>query len=204
MSEASVRQTREPAPRRPRRLAVILPLALFLGLAGLFLYALFAGDPSKVPSALIGRPVPQFSLEALEGLSRDGAPVPGFGQADLADGQPTIVNVWASWCVPCRAEHPLLEDLARREGVRLYGMNYKDAPDAARRFLGALGNPYEAVGVDRPGRVAIDWGVYGVPETFVIDGAGKIRFKHVGPLTEDSIRDRIMPAFEQARSSPSP
>ncbi len=204
MSEASVRETENPAPRRKRSLAVILPLALFLGLAGLFLYALFAGDPSKVPSALIGKPVPQFSLPPLEGLSRGGTAVPGFSQSDLADGQPTVVNVWASWCVPCRAEHPLLEALARREGLRLYGINYKDEPEAARRFLGALGNPYGAVGTDRPGRVAIDWGVYGVPETFVIDGAGIIRLKHVGPLTEESIRDRIIPAYEQAKTSGSP
>jgi cytochrome c biogenesis protein CcmG/thiol:disulfide interchange protein DsbE len=185
--------------RNPWRLAVVAPLLLFLGLSGLFLYALFAGDPSKVPSALIGRPAPEFSLPPLEGLVRENAPVPGFARADIAQGQPTIVNVFASWCVPCRAEHPLLERLAAQRDTRLYGVNYKDEPGAALRFLGALGNPYGAVGIDRDGRAAIDWGVYGVPETFVVDGQGDIVFKHVGPLTEDSIRDELMPALERAR-----
>jgi cytochrome c biogenesis protein CcmG/thiol:disulfide interchange protein DsbE len=123
---------------------------------------LHAGDPSRLPSALIGRPAPGFALASLEGLQADGRPVSGLSQADLK-GRVTIVNVWASWCAPCRQEHPLLMDLARTGAARVVGINYKDNPENARRFLGALGNPFAAVGVDPNGRAAIDWGVYGCP-----------------------------------------
>ena len=111
----------------------------------------------------------------------------------------TLVNVWASWCVPCRDEHPLLTELAKDGRFRLFGINYKDAEDNARRFLGRYGNPFDAVGVDANGRVGIDWGVYGVPETFVVDDAGRIVYKHVGPLTLQSISERLMPEIEKAR-----
>jgi cytochrome c biogenesis protein CcmG, thiol:disulfide interchange protein DsbE len=159
----------------------LLPVLVFSALALLFLVRLYAGDPSKVPSALIGRPVPSFALEPLPGLTQAGQPVPGLTDADLK-GRVTIVNVWASWCGPCRQEHPALIELSKDPAVRVVGINYKDNPENARRFLGALGNPFAAVGVDSGGRAALDWGVTGVPETFVIGPDGTIRHKHIGPL----------------------
>jgi cytochrome c biogenesis protein CcmG, thiol:disulfide interchange protein DsbE len=183
------------------RWSLLLPLLVFVSLAGLFWFALRGGDPSTLPSALLGKPVPQFTLPPIEGLTGGGAE--GFSQSDLASGTPTIVNVWASWCVPCHEEHPLLMTLAKEPGVHLYGINYKDDPAAARRFLGRYGNPFERVGTDRSGRVAIDWGVYGVPETYVITGDGKIALRHVGPLTEDIIRDKLLPLLQQPSAKPS-
>lgn len=173
-------------PRRSPWLYAI-PLLVFAALAAVFAKGLFSGDASKVPSALIGKPAPAMTLAPLEGLQRDGQPVPSFGMADLAKGKATIVNVFASWCAPCRVEHPFLvamaDSAAVKQGkVQLVGFNYKDEAENARRFLGALGNPYSAVGVDRAGRAAIDWGVYGVPETFLIGPDGRILDKHVGPL----------------------
>ena len=156
-----------------RRWPVVIPLAVFAVLAGLFLVQLFRGDPSKLPSALIGRPAPEFVLPPMEGLGRNGAPVPGLSKADLL-GRVTVVNIWASWCVPCRDEHPLLIELARNPDIRVVGINYKDQAENARRFLGSLGNPFAAVGVDSAGRAAIDWGVYGVPESFIIAPDGTI------------------------------
>lgn len=183
------------APPRRSRLLFLLPALIFAALALLFVVRLHAGDPSRLPSALIGRPVPAFALAPLEGLRADGRPVPGLSHEDLK-GRVTIVNVWASWCAPCRQEHPVLMDLARTGGARMVGINYKDNPENARRFLGALGNPFAAVGVDPNGRTAIDWGVYGVPETFVVGPDGTIRHKHVGPLTPETL-----PAFRAALKS---
>ncbi len=182
------------AAERPRsRLIFILPGLVFLALAGLFAVQLLSGrNPAEVPSVLINKPVPTFSLAPLEGLVADGKPVPGFSNDDLK-GRVTVVNVWASWCAPCREEHPLLMDLARDPSLRVVGINYKDNPENARRFLGALGNPFAAVGVDPNGRTAIDWGVYGVPETFVIGPDGTIRHKQIGPLTPENL-----PAFKAA------
>ncbi|MFN3673226.1 MAG: DsbE family thiol:disulfide interchange protein [Bosea sp. (in: a-proteobacteria)] len=176
----------EAPARRRSPLVFLIPLILFGGLALLFLVGLYQGDASKVPSALIGKPAPAIALEPLEGLQRDGRAVPSFGMADLK-GRGVIVNVFASWCAPCRVEHPFLVALSEAPAVKagrvaVLGMNYKDEPDNARRFLGALGNPYSAVGTDRSGRAAIEWGVYGVPETFVIGPDGRILEKHVGPL----------------------
>jgi cytochrome c biogenesis protein CcmG/thiol:disulfide interchange protein DsbE len=169
------------------RLIFLLPGLIFLVLAGLFLFQLVRGrNPAEVPSVLINKPVPVFSLAPLEGLMADGKPVPGFSNEDLK-GRVTIVNVWASWCGPCRQEHPLLVDLAGDPSVRVVGINQRDNPDNARRFLGALGNPYTAVGVDPNGRASIDWGVYGVPETFIVGPDGTIRHKHIGPLTPENI-----------------
>lgn len=173
-------------PRRSPWLYAI-PLLVFAALAAVFAKGLFSGDASKVPSALIGKPAPAITLTPLEGLQRDGQPVPSFAMADLAKGKATIVNVFASWCAPCRVEHPFLVAMADSAAVKqgkvaLVGFNYKDEAENARRFLGALGNPYSAVGVDRAGRAAIDWGVYGVPETFLIGPDGRILDKHVGPL----------------------
>jgi cytochrome c biogenesis protein CcmG/thiol:disulfide interchange protein DsbE len=184
-----------------RRWGLALPLVVFAALAGLFWYALHGGDPSRLPSALVGKQVPKFTLPPIDGMvGPDGAK--GFSDADLAGGEPTIVNVWASWCVPCHAEHPLLMQLAKEPGVRLYGINYKDDPAAARRFLGRLGNPFTRVGADRSGRTAIDFGVYGVPETYVIAGDGKIAYRHVGPLTEEAIKQKLLPLVQRQSETP--
>jgi cytochrome c biogenesis protein CcmG/thiol:disulfide interchange protein DsbE len=194
----------ESPPRRRLPTLALLPLIAFGGLAVLFLVGLF-GDPSKVPSALIGKEVPRFSLPPLEGATRDGKPVPGLSDADLRSGGVTLVNVWGSWCVPCRDEHPLLLALAQ-EGVRIVGINYKDEPENALRFLGALGTPFAAIGSDRAGRATLDWGVYGVPETFVVDNEGRIRYKHIGPLTPSAVETVLRPQMEAARAPlpPSP
>ncbi|MFG1479517.1 DsbE family thiol:disulfide interchange protein [Xanthobacter sp. V4C-4] len=194
-----------PVARQQRRRPwlVALPLVLFLALAALFFSRLeTGGDPSRVPSALVGRPAPAVALEPLAGLTRAGVPVPGFDVAELR-GKPTLVNVWASWCAPCREEHPLLMQLAADPRLRLVGLNYKDAPDNARRFLGQYGLPYAAVGVDPRGRAAIDWGVYGVPETFVLDRDGLIVHKFVGPLTPEVVRNTLLPLVTKL-SAPAP
>jgi len=190
-------------PQARRRLGLALPLLIFTVLAGLFWYALHSGDPSLLPSPLIGKKAPEFTLPGIEGLVADGAPVPGFGSGDLAQGEPTIVNVFASWCVECQVEHPLLLALSKEPGIRLYGIDYKDDAASARRFLGRYGNPYARVGADASGRVAIDFGVYGVPETYVVTGDGRIAYRHVGPLTEAAIKDKILPLLKPDNAKPS-
>lgn len=178
---------------RRGRLIVLLPLALFLGLAALFLVQLLSGrELGVVPSALIGQPAPQTSLPPLEELG-----LPGLDSADF-EGKITLVNVWASWCGPCRDEHPILMALAADPRIVIAGLNYKDRPWNARRFLGELGNPYDAVGVDDSGRAAIDWGVYGVPETFLVGPDGRIAWKHVGPFTPRSAEEELLPAIRDA------
>ncbi|MGO4676961.1 DsbE family thiol:disulfide interchange protein [Bosea sp. 2YAB26] len=194
----------ESAPGRRSPLVFLIPLILFAGLSLVFLVGLFSGDASKVPSALIGKPAPTIALTALEGLQRDGQPVPAFTMADLAKGRATIVNVFASWCAPCRVEHPHLVAMAEapvvKQGkVAVVGLNYKDEAENARRFLGALGNPYSAVGVDRAGRGAIEWGVYGVPETFLIGPDGRIVDKHVGALDVNSAQKLLAKAAALAK-----
>jgi len=182
-----------------RRLGVLIPLILFVALVGLFYARLYAGDPSEIPSALIGREAPDFSLPPLAGLTNaDGSTVPGLSRADLGQGRVTVVNVWASWCGPCRQEHEFLEKLAAMNRVRLVGIAYKDEPGNALGFLKEVGNPFNAVGMDEKGRAAIDWGVYGVPETFVIGKDGRIAYKHIGPLTEASLTDVLLPEIEKA------
>jgi len=168
-----------------RRLIITLPLLGFIALSGLLFFRLGSGDPSQLPSALIGKPAPSLSLVALEGLTRDNTQVPGLDPASF-QGQVTLVNVWASWCVPCHAEHPQLVRIAADTRLRLIGINYKDKSENARRFLGRYGNPFAAVGVDAGGRAAIEWGVYGVPETFIVGRDGKIAYKHVGPITDEN------------------
>jgi cytochrome c biogenesis protein CcmG, thiol:disulfide interchange protein DsbE len=185
-----------PAPKR-RRLLVFVPLLVFLALAALFLFRLGSGDPSRIPSALIGREVPLTSLPPLNGLTRDGQPVPGISNADFT-GAVTLVNVWASWCVPCHDEAPLLMKLADDKRIRLVGINYKDQADNARRFIGRHGNPFTAVGTDGNGRASIDWGVYGVPETFLVGRDGRIAYKLVGPITPGNLDATLKPAIEQA------
>ena len=186
-----------------RRFGLALPLLVFAVIAGLFWYALHAGDPSLLPSPLIGKTVPEFKLPPIDGLTADGKTTEGFASTDLAQGEPTIVNVFASWCVECQVEHPLLLALAGQPGIRLYGIDYKDDMASARRFLGRYGNPYAKVGSDASGRVAIDFGVYGVPETYVVTGDGKIAYRHVGPLTEKAINEKILPLLTRSGAGPS-
>jgi cytochrome c biogenesis protein CcmG, thiol:disulfide interchange protein DsbE len=185
-------------PRRSRGLG--WPLAIFAVLAALFAFALRTGDPSRLPSALIGKTVPALELAPVEGLTDGSRAIGGFSGADLAKGRVSVVNFWASWCVPCVQEHPLLLALKERDGVLLYGVNYKDQPAAARRFLGRYGNPFAAVGADGNGRAAIEWGVYGMPETFVVNGKGQIVYKHVGPITPETLERKIMPAVRAAQA----
>ncbi len=185
-TESSVEN--KPDNRRMRVFLALIPLVMFAGLAGIFFKQLKSDtNPSELPSPLVGKAAPQFSMPALEGLVRDGKQLPGLKTADF-NGKVTIVNVWASWCVPCRAEHPIIVKLGEDKRLRLVGINYKDKPGNALRFLGQLGNPFEAVGVDQKGRAAIDWGVYGIPETFVIGRDATIRYKHVGPLDPVSLK----------------
>jgi cytochrome c biogenesis protein CcmG/thiol:disulfide interchange protein DsbE len=193
----------ENAPLRRRRLVVMLPLVVFLGIVALFLFRLGAGDPSVIPSALIGRPAPQTALPPVAGLERDGAPVPGLDPANFK-GAVTVVNVWASWCVPCHDEAPLLLQLSQDSRLRLVGINYKDDPGNARRFLGRYGNPFAAAGADENGRAAIEWGVYGVPETFVVGRDARIAYKLVGPITEDNFTSVLKPQLEKALAAPTP
>ena len=181
---------------RPRR-ALLWPLAIFCALAVIFALALRSGDPARLPSALIGKQAPQTELPALPGLAQAAPPIPGFTTDALRQGHPSVVNFWASWCGPCEEEHPLLLAL-RAHGVRLYGVNYKDQAAAARRFLDQHGNPFAAIGVDRNGRAAIEWGVYGMPESFVVDGRGVIVYKHVGPLTPQALEANVLPALRAA------
>jgi len=182
----------------PRRtFLMVLPLLAFIGLALLFWFRLGSGDPSRIPSALIGRPAPQTTLPPLKGLQNDGAQVPGLDPAAFK-GKVSLVNVWASWCVPCHDEAPLLSEFAKDTRVQMVGINYKDAPDNARRFLGRYGNPFGIVGADANGRASIEWGVYGVPETFIVGREGKIVYKLVGPITRDNIRTVLMPEIEKA------
>ena len=188
--------TIETPPKR-RSLLMVLPLILFASLAALFWFRLGSGDPSKIPSALIGLPAPQTVLPALEGLTVNGTAVPGLDPAALK-GKVSIVNVWASWCVPCHDEAPLFVQLAQDKRLQVVGINYKDAADNARRFLGRYGNPFAIVGVDGNGRGAIEWGVYGVPETFVVGREGTILYKMVGPVTPENIDSVLRVEIEKA------
>jgi cytochrome c biogenesis protein CcmG/thiol:disulfide interchange protein DsbE len=171
------------------RLRFIVPIALFAALAavfGFYLSAIERGkDVNAVPSALIGKPAPEFALPPLEGRSD------GFSSADLG-GRPALVNVFASWCLPCRVEHPILLKLAR-DGIPIFGINVKDKPEDARAYLAELGDPYTKIGADRDGRAVIDWGVYGYPETFVIDRDRRIQYRHVGPIMPHDVERTIRP-----------
>ena len=184
------------APKR-RSFLVALPLLGFIALAGLFLARLHGGDPAKIPSALLGRPAPQTALPPLPGLVSNGAQVPGL-DPEMFKGKVSVVNVWASWCVPCHDEAPLLTNLSKDQRLQLVGINYKDAPENARRFLGRYGNPFSVVGIDGNGRASIEWGVYGVPETFVVGRDGTIRYKLVGPLTPQNFDSVLKPEIDKA------
>ncbi len=167
----------------------LIPLAIFIVLAG-FLAVGLKLNPREVPSPLIGKPAPAFALAQL------AEPAPPFSAAQM-QGQVWVLNVWASWCVPCLAEHPLVTQLARTPGVNLVGLNYKDKPEDAKAWLARHGNPYPIIAVDRDGRVGIDYGVYGVPETFIIDREGVIRHKQIGPITPEALRDKILPLLKK-------
>lgn len=186
---------------KARRLALAaLPLILFVGMGGMFLLALESGrDPQALPSALQGRAAPATSLPPLEGARlADGRPVPGLTFPAGGTGRPALVNVFASWCAPCRAEHPLLMRLAADPRFDLVGINYKDKPEQASGFLEELGNPYAQIGADEDGRAGIDWGVYGVPETFLVSPEGTVLWKATGPLTPAIIQQELLPRLEAA------
>ncbi len=175
----------------------VLPLLLLLMLAGL-LWVGLGLDPGRVPSPLIGKPAPAFELPDLE---RDGETVT---EVDISAEGVALFNVWASWCPPCLDEHPLFMALAAREEVPIVGLNYRDQPEAAREWLARHGNPYRRVAADSDGRTGIDWGVYGVPETYVVDGEGIIRYKHVGPIDETILENEIMPLVRELQAGEAP
>ncbi len=187
---------REETPRAMKiliRVLFIVPLTIFAGTLGYLYFGLDPDrDPRAVPSALLDKAVPEFALPGVPGLA-----TPGLASADLKGGGAVLLNVFASWCVPCRAEHPVLSDLVESRGVTLYGIDYKDKAADAVAWLEELGNPYAAVGHDLTGRAGIEWGITGVPETFVIDGEGVIRFRHAGPLTPELVEEQLLPVLEQ-------
>mgnify|MGYP000288825244 CR=1 FL=1 len=170
----------------------LVPIALFVALGVLLAFGLRL-DPKKIPSPLVGKPLPAFSLPTLDNPARI------VSNADLK-GRPVLINVWASWCTACRDEHPLLVELARAGVVPVIGLNYKDKPEDAHAILRRDGNPYGMVLVDASGRTGIDWGVYGVPETFVVDRDGVIRYKHIGPITPDTLKEVILPKLRELSS----
>ena len=171
-----------------------LPLLLFAGLA-FYLWQGLGKDPGILPSALIDKPAPVFSLPPLQGRE----PALPLATGDFATGKPVIVNIFASWCIPCQAEHPFVTALAKEHGVTVHAINYKDKPAAAAAWLQKLGDPYGRVGADSEGRAGIEFGIYGVPETFLIDGAGRVRLRHAGPLTAELLRAEILPAIKALR-----
>ena len=184
-------------PARRRGLFALAPLIVFLALGALLLFRLFAGDASRIPSALIGHPAPPIDLAGLPGAAG------GLADADLRAGHVSVVNIFGSWCAPCHEEHAVLLDLAadpalKAKGVQLYGVAQKDDPENVKRFLGARGDPFARVGLDPSGRAGIDWGVYGVPETFVVRGDGTIAYKFVGPLTAETLASDLKPQIEKA------
>ncbi|WP_162653688.1 DsbE family thiol:disulfide interchange protein [Lentilitoribacter sp. Alg239-R112] len=181
--------------KRPRtfaqKVALFLPLIIFGSLATFFLLQLTSGrNAQDLPSVLIGKQAPSLSMQALEGSG-----LPALNDASIS-GKLTLVNVWASWCVPCRQEHPFLLELSKDKRVQIVGLNYKDKNENALKFLNELGNPYTAIGVDPNGAAAIDWGVYGVPETFLISPSGIILYKHIGPIDARGFEEKILPAIE--------
>lgn len=177
-----------------RVLFFALPLVLTIALFGLFASQINR-NPDLLPSALMNKPAPTFTLAAIDGLDR-----PGFSSDDLK-GQLSLVNVWASWCVPCREEHEFLMRLAERDDLKLFGINYSDQPENARDFLRKLGNPFDAVGADTNRRVSLEWGVYGVPESYLVNKDGVIVYKHTGPINENSFQNQVLPAIAKAQAA---
>lgn len=179
-------------PRRALRWTVLVPVALFAGIVTLFAVGL-TRDPREIPSPLVGKPVPQFDLPPVKGRSL------GLASRDLK-GEVSLVNVFASWCVACRIEHPIFLQLQREGLIPIHGLNYKDRPDDAAAWLDTLGDPYTRTGADLDGRVAIDWGVYGVPETFLIDRNGRIAYKHIGPITPEVLEQKLRPLIARLQA----
>lgn len=178
---------------------LLAPVAIFALLAGLFAVALRTGDPSRLPSMLIGKPAPAFAFPAVEGLGDAAPKINGFDATALANGNVSVVNFFASWCAPCVEEHPQLSQLKDRPGVSLVGINVKDEPRDVRQFLNRYGSPYSILGADRAGRGSIEWGLTGTPETFIVDGRGIVRMKYVGPVMPDVLERVILPAVEAAK-----
>jgi cytochrome c biogenesis protein CcmG/thiol:disulfide interchange protein DsbE len=188
-------------PGKMRLVLAALPLAIFVALAAIFWSQLDSGrDISEIPSALIGTRAPSLAMPPLEGATFNGAPMPALTDAAIK-GKLTLVNVWASWCVPCREENPIILQLAKDPRLTVVGINYKDKTENALRFLGELGNPFSAVGVDPRGKAAIDWGVYGIPESYLVDASGTIVYKRVGPFDARSLKDGLYPAIEKAAAA---
>jgi cytochrome c biogenesis protein CcmG, thiol:disulfide interchange protein DsbE len=181
-----------------------LPVVAFATLAVLFGVSLKGGDPSRLPSALLNKPAPNYTFTPVEALGDLAPPVNGFSQSTIMDtrsapNRVTVVNFWASWCAPCVDEHPQLVALKGRPGVVIVGVNVKDDPSNARQFLNRYGNPFAIIGADRVGRGSIEWGVYGTPETFILDAKGVITYKHVGPITPEALEKKVLPAIQAAR-----
>ena len=172
-----------------KRLLYVIPVAIVGGLMWAFAVFLQQGPPGFLPSQLVGKSAPEFTLPPLD------AEAQSFTRAELAQGRPTVINFFASWCTPCRVEHPTLQAMAARGDITLYGIDYKDNPEKARAFLNELGNPFGRINEDRDGRAAIDFGVTGVPETFVVDGNGVIKAHYAGPLSDAVVRGLILPAL---------
>ena len=194
--------TTEGGGLRTRVVLAALPLAIFIGLAAIFWTQLNSGrNISEIPSALIGTKAPWRDLEPLAGAVRNGVPVPALS-ADGSQGKLTLVNFWASWCVPCRQEHPIILSLSKDPRLNVVGVNYKDGNENALRFLGELGNPYSAIGLDPNGKMAIDWGVYGIPESYLVGPDGTILYKKVGPFDDKSLKEGLYPAVEKALAAP--
>jgi cytochrome c biogenesis protein CcmG, thiol:disulfide interchange protein DsbE len=188
--------TSAPPDVKRRSVLALLPLAAVAGLLGVFAISL-GRDPSILPSTLIGRAVPDFDLPPVQGRSL------GLASTDL-QGEVSLVNVFASWCLACREEHPLFMRLARDQVVPVHGLNYKDAPGDAARWLDTMGDSYMRTGADRNGRVGIDWGVYGVPETFIVGADGVVTYKHIGAITDQVLSDTILPLIERLRAEANP
>ena len=193
MSDDVLANSAAPAPGTRWRLAGYIPLAAFIVMA-VFLGIGLTKNPREVPSPLIGKPVPQFSLPPVKGRTL------GLSSADLEGQEVALVNVFASWCVACREEHPVLLELGNKGIVPIHGLNYKDKPNDAQTWLDRLGDPYTRTGADISGRVGIDWGVYGVPETFVVDRNGRIAYKHIGPITPQALNETILPLIRKLQA----
>lgn len=202
----SVETPTTPETGRPGKMRIVfalLPLVIFAGLAVIFWSQLDSGrDISEIPSALIGTRAPSLDMPPLEGATFKGAAMPPLTDVAIK-GKLTLVNVWASWCVPCREENPIILELAKDPRLTVVGINYKDQTENALRFLGELGNPFSAVGVDPRGKAAIDWGVYGIPESYLVDASGTIVYKRVGPFDDRSLKEGLYPAIEKAAAGKS-
>jgi cytochrome c biogenesis protein CcmG/thiol:disulfide interchange protein DsbE len=201
MTSETPAQPEEGRSGKTRIVFALLPLIIFAALAAVFFSQLQSGkDISEIPSALIGTKAPTLDMPPLAGAMFGTTPMPALTDASIK-GKLTLVNVWASWCIPCREENPIILDLAKDKRLTVVGINYKDETANALRFLGELGNPFSAIGVDPRGKAAIDWGVYGIPESYLVDANGTIVYKRVGPFDQRSLEEGLLPAIEKAVAS---